>query len=553
MVEISENREYSYHIFSFPFKINSLNGKDEFDGKTKLEDIGKIIDERYWKKTPKKSLKSKTNEDIDKNLNYNIKTYFYSSVQDAIYNNNNNEIENDQIVTNYNYDLSGENYYIIDVLEDNRAKTNKEAKEKLTTFKLTIDKIELKIYETGVGILSFFLKNSRHAAASDILKINSMGRRIYPPFFNLADNSENVLYSIRAKELPFKIQLDISNEESLIEEFKYEEFNKDIKIGNHILGILKFDKKRISIQPIIDDRMFVISYILRDRLIDVCKSKKDSISENLYNELEAKKYKDSDYWYKYLYIDSEKLTVQNEDMKKEFIEKSTYKRWTNCQTLFGISRYSFVLSKNVKLEFINVHVKTLYYEMVCLILAQRASILNFSDEVSKISSFNNEDSERINDLYKNYIEFTNRLYFREVTAQEQGIELYNMLLDINNVNNEISKLKEEMATLYNYAKYLKSQKSEKSLKWIENLNKWFLIPTFLTGLLGINIFQNRFSLVEKTPNFSVLSVLADPFYIALIIVIFFMFIPSFIMFIPSVLLYFKKIFLRQKNKIFRRE
>jgi len=36
-------------------------------------------------------------------------------------------------------------------------------------------------------------------------------------------------------------------------------------------------------------------------------------------------------------------------------------------------------------------------------------------------------SKKVSDLYLAYIRFVNKIYFREVTAYEQGIELYDML------------------------------------------------------------------------------------------------------------------------------
>jgi hypothetical protein len=179
------------------------------------------------------------------------------------------------------------------------------------------------------------------------------------------------------------------------------------------------------------------------------------------------------------------------------IENSTYKRWINMKSIFGISRYSFVLLKeNNEMEPLNDHMETMYFEMVALVLAQRASILNFSDEISRINKLDKKDSERILDLYQNYLQFVNRLFFRQVSAQKQGIELYNILSYKSDVRLLLDDLSKEMESLHEYARLSDSDQSQKSLEMIEKLNKWLLVPTFITGLLGINIFQSKFHAID---------------------------------------------------------
>ena len=60
--------------------------------------------------------------------------------------------------------------------------------------------------------------------------------------------------------------------------------------------------------------------------------------------------------------------------------------------------------------------------MAELVLVQRASMLRFSGEITKVSQLSNQDveavSKRVSSLYKEYIRFVNQIYFREITAQE---------------------------------------------------------------------------------------------------------------------------------------
>jgi len=73
----------------------------------------------------------------------------------------------------------------------------------------------------------------------------------------------------------------------------------------------------------------------------------------------------------------------------------------------------------------------MYFKMVLLSLVYRASYLGFAYKITEISNkieADNEISDDIEAIYKDYIKFINNIYFKEVTAQEQGIELFDMLI-----------------------------------------------------------------------------------------------------------------------------
>ena len=128
--------------------------------------------------------------------------------------------------------------------------------------------------------------------------------------------------------------------------------------------------------------------------------------------------------------------------------------------------------------------------MVELTLIQRASILKFSEEVTTLSKLKQEPTnnltERISNLYKEYIRFVNQVYFREVTAQEQGIELYNRLQEKMKIAEQVKDLDSEIQELHNYANLLEQKEQERRIAIITALGAIFLPATFLVGLFGIN-------------------------------------------------------------------
>ncbi|MEA2092209.1 MAG: CorA family divalent cation transporter, partial [Campylobacterota bacterium] len=201
-----------------------------------------------------------------------------------------------------------------------------------------------------------------------------------------------------------------------------------------------------------------------------------------------------------VFIDGKDLTVQDKNMQKVLIDKATYRRWGGYGTFYGITRYSFVcLSQNndfTKGVLPLPHIKTMYFQMITLLLTQRASILRFSDEITAISDVQNREDnpsvEHISILYKNYLRFVNKLYFKEITAQDQGIELYEMAQGIMNIKRDIEDLRQEIGTLNGYA-FLEQEREEKEeMNKITKLATIFLPATLIAGIFGMNIFPENF-------------------------------------------------------------
>ena len=157
--------------------------------------------------------------------------------------------------------------------------------------------------------------------------------------------------------------------------------------------------------------------------------------------------------------------------------------------------------------------------MVELSLIQRASILKFSDEVTRLSKLKNEKSKNITEdisgLYKAYIRFVNQIYFREVTAQEQGIELYNMLQEKMKIAEQVKDLDNEIEELHNYANLLEQNEQEKRIRRITILGAIFLPASFFVGLFWINTMPDSGIL----PSFIVNGKAYWPFWISVGIIV----------------------------------
>ena len=252
----------------------------------------------------------------------------------------------------------------------------------------------------------------------------------------------------------------------------------------HILGVFNenfvFNREeeaqgKIRISKLTDDRMFFMSWYGND------------LSELIIYDSN----KFSNWWYAYVFGDKGTPSIANKDLKQKHLEQASYVRWVEYGTLYGMSRDSFTAISHSSENLIQngvpdlaIHFETMYYYLVVLCLAQRASILRFSHEVRNISDTLDKKKSAgkgIKDLYKNYIYFINKLYFREISSQIQGIELYSQLQLMMNLEKEKRDLDEEVSELYNYSNMVE----QSSLSRVAN---WFLPAGVIVGFLGMNVF-----------------------------------------------------------------
>lgn len=470
---------YSYHTFMLPFRfdkiIKPIKNKYDFYKNNDIDERIKIdatmknsLLKDGWCHKP---FKIKTNYD------YNEYSYFHNFIRDTLY----NQDDFNENATSYFFekDYKGGKFYI---------------KAKDSTYDLDLEGLSLRLFDTGIAIFSIELANRKFTQSDidSILKINDFGRRIYPPYLGKWDKECDWTQAPKNSLLPQSIKVVFPNGQEHEDSFDtYKTIPNDINISKYILELLgkntfTADMKKKDfyyIQPIIDDRMFVISWYGDNQFSD---------------SLRCEKYLDEKKWYEYVFVDGNGITVHNEKMRKELIEKSTYARWMDYPyglTLFGLSRYSFVCLSNASTFSQSVlplpHVKTMYFQMFTLLLAVRASTLRFSEEVTALSDipekYDSNLSDNVSRLYKNYIRFVNKLYFREVTAQEQGIELYNKACELMKIHENVKDLDAEIAELHSYIDLKEEKKRNETLRFISKIGAVLLPPSLMAGLFGMNV------------------------------------------------------------------
>lgn len=480
-------QRYSVHTFMFPFQWDYIPKSPQentlYNRRTNLKDFDRLFSEN----SPLKRKKFDISNSV---IKYSEYSYFHPYVRKALY-----HTREDDIVYYYEIDEK-EGVYNIEYLK------NKE----VCALSLKLDNVCLHAYDTGVGVLTFNLSNYDYPNKEDILIINEYGRRIYPQYMN-SWGRLTAKNSILADRISGNIgRLSFSDDFSQYEEpiqnnscflppqhirnvFGYSE---QAHIGdegqNFVFRNQEEKKDTIRIRPVTDDRMFYLCYYNNAALANEMASKK-SATPCAPSDIQYE-YELNEFWYAMVYGDSGSPSVKDDRFQQKQIRDVTYSRWVDFHakepsyhgSLFGITKDSFVCIGGW--SDLETHMQTMYYQMAILCLVQRASILRFSYEIAQITRLifkkRVDLASHIKEIYENYITFINRIYFREVTAQIQGIELYAQFQNVMILEKEIKDLDGEIQELFEYQSIQEQGKLNK-------IAALFLPVTLVTSFLGMNI------------------------------------------------------------------
>ncbi|MBO5005817.1 MAG: hypothetical protein J6C89_00080, partial [Clostridia bacterium] len=426
--------------------------------------ITKCFDENpYWTRSDPKD-KNSFGEDENVRSFYNEYQYFYPQARNALYGYDGNVVKTYSFAKKEVHEKA--HYYI--------------TKWK-RTYDLLINAIRLKIYNTGVALFIMECENhgkdkygNGQASLADVKNINDFGRRITLPFV-----PEKPEYSVCADKLEIAIpELGVSfasdfrdfiirvgescDAKAIINLNHLCDFVKDvINYGGTYLFSSNDDKvrsrKQFKIRLALDDRMFV-ACIVND------KSKTEEflkvnggdipLNERKYAYEENEKLSKS--LYEFIFVDSDEgCTCQSSSMRSELLEKHIYKRWLDSGSIYAMSAQSLVLLFNGAFEPLIGSFLTIYERIVCLCIVQRASIMVFQKELALLSVQIHEKGNRMRtstvtrlmDLQERFAAFESQICFTEVTSQEQGIDIYEMMTGFFFINDEMENIKSQLDIL----------------------------------------------------------------------------------------------------------
>jgi hypothetical protein len=124
---------------------------------------------------------------------------------------------------------------------------------------------------------------------------------------------------------------------------------------------------------------------------------------------------------------------------------------------------------------------TEYVELAKIVLLQRAMILRFCERASALADLS--EPGQIEQFQREYVIARNQLFLFEVTAQEQGVELFDRLQKELYVPENLQKLEKQLRNLYELSRLQSDQREhehERNLNWILAL---LAVSSLITGSL----------------------------------------------------------------------
>lgn len=371
--------------------------------------------------------------------------------------------------------------------------------ENITVLELVVKSISLRLCETGVGLLSLELHNYKHPTFEEVLLINNLGRCVFTPYM-AADKVDNAITNGNA---PARIEIELGYLEAK-GEFNDKYFKKPgLGVAAHITDLLASAGLGLEgapdsaglpfrFRPTADDRMFVVCWFGSQEWSNHMQIRRDDGGYQYQN--------DSD-WYRLVFVDSCEPLCQHEGMRQELIAQSTYCRWADYGTLYGITRYSLICLANrndTSLTYLREYMRGVYAQMMAMLLIQRASLLRFSGRVAEASreARDNASAEKANiseiagqaeRLQLDYLNFVNRLWFTEVSPQEQAIEMYSQAFNLAGLDKSMEELRTEIGELHAFIRMNHEKNEGEALKGITLLGVLFLPLSLLAAIFSMNL------------------------------------------------------------------
>lgn len=276
-------------------------------------------------------------------------------------------------------------------------------------FELAVDALELHLYAFGFGLVILHTSNRNYPKIEDVKKIADYGRRLYLPF--IPDNKDGFI--ITADQL----SLTLNDEQSSVDfREQINEYLASKQIPVKECFFMKYIEVSgiVSIIPQIDDRMFEIELIRDQELVDELVRAGSGWREDdaLLRKL-----------YALTFVDCGGASCDDTAMLRELMVRSVYPRWIGSGTLYSVTEYSMLCVTTHEPSAASYLTQYLY--MLSLALAQRSGLFQFAEQSGKCSLSKKELSQ----IKKEYDQFCLNLMISRFSDQDQGVELYRMLLE----------------------------------------------------------------------------------------------------------------------------
>jgi hypothetical protein len=451
-------------FFYFPFKI-----KDHVE--IKKDEMHLKNDNRYWKEIPFPLMYDSKDIQSEKALNNQELLYLHYYLSRVMYNMQ-DEKDEERFLWYYRLYQDGQEIIFDEtykIFTDNQCNG------------FYLSDLALYIFrDSKIGILSIGVKNNG-CSLKDAMEFNMKFRYLY-----LTHNDQLNNDHLKEKQVFECIKIERI---SLTNIFDYDSHFviKDYmpkKINAIIDGLLPFEYKQ-QYNPVLDHRMLLHTmFCLNKESVESYgyeKGDKGLEYHKDFGKRQAGQEKYKQLFSRILFVDEcddgyyyDSVFIEN------LIKKHIYTRWLHHGTLYGFCRYADTTVLLGRSEFLENNFRKVYYMMSVLALYYRCALIDFANRSSEVTrdlikTGNWTGSTDVKKLKEDFLKFSNVWFFRELTNQDQGIEMFNMHRMAYELDELYKGVKEDIEKLDEYIR----------MKQTKKLNRWVAALTVIAAAIGI--------------------------------------------------------------------
>ena len=228
---------------------------------------------------------------------------------------------------------------------------------------------------------------------------------------------------------------------------------------------------KIVVNPFQDDRMYLHGYYVDaspDGVPTQLKTAYPSREELLKSDNHSDEQNTLRKWYAISQMDRNCFaSCQDMEMLRQQIERDTYARWVGWGTAYALTANSCLMVLNdSSVGYLIDNMQWHYFQLFIVALLQRCSTLRFYEEAAAIMNQSTGIKNvplLCDSLRSQYIIFLNSVWWKEVSLQIQGQEMYRMLSENMEIDDNVKQLDEALSELYEYNEGVYQKKISNSL------------------------------------------------------------------------------------------
>ena len=444
---------FSYHIFAWPFQIHKKPGNDMGTPERYVEELLAKFPSGGWREMKSGEIAA-TGADEQEELMNRFMLWQYLSVAGRDIYRGVNPLPDSvrerrdicRILRLGTEQRGGIGKYTIAYKKKNSEGEITEQK----SYELRVEKVELHIYAFGCGILFLYTENWEYEGIRDIQRIADYGRRIALPFLPREEDGNILTADVLKLEIPETLHSAKSDHFFSRLDFRILEKQYRERATEPRTGFLHdlVETPSAHIVPFTDDRMFEVELIRNGALsTQIAQEWKDPE-----RNAELKKT-----LYSLIYVDDGDPTCQDGFMRNRLLEEAIDPRWADYGTIHAATEFSLLC---VTSDYPGIYEQVIrpfiveYPYLVSLALAQRTGLAGYSETAGRLAgekvgliAWRN----RLIQLQKDFNVFRNQIMIPEMTNQDQGMEIYELLRRQTRVQEQEELLDDQLEDLFDVA------------------------------------------------------------------------------------------------------